>query len=371
MPISKGPLGYENWSAAQAGAPLRELFEVYLYSDATIVGEVVGTTGPYAFLNALAFTRRTPLAPVMALRIGVHLEWQSAPMTETDTTRYHGGSLADELAALASLALGIRLQAGGTIRDFYSEDQYGRPRADVNAPTLLPFATKARLRIPRAGGEHNIQERLPELLLAYAKLSPQDAVAIVRAARLYQNALWVAESQPELAWLLLVSALEAVATTVHVQSADPAELLATSNPQLADCLKATGGSDHLEEVARHLIPTMKSVSRFQTFVLNNLPEAPAERPPEYGRVNWSRSAMKRALSKIYDYRSRALHDGTPFPSPMSGPESHPSEVPFGRAIATSDAVWTKEDMPMLLHVFEYIAQRSLTKWWRTGGSIGG
>jgi hypothetical protein len=38
--------------------------------------------------------------------------------------------------------------------------------------------------------------------------APADQVALIRAARLHQDAVWIAEQEPELAWLMLVSALE-------------------------------------------------------------------------------------------------------------------------------------------------------------------
>jgi hypothetical protein len=38
--------------------------------------------------------------------------------------------------------------------------------------------------------------------------APADQVALIRTARLHQDAVWIAEQEPELAWLMLVSALE-------------------------------------------------------------------------------------------------------------------------------------------------------------------
>jgi hypothetical protein len=79
--------------------------------------------------------------------------------------------------------------------------------------------------------------------------------------------------------------------------------------------------------------------------------------------------MKRALKKIYDYRSRALHNGTPFPLPMCEcPTIHESifaEKPFALAYATSGGVWIADDIPMYLNTFEYIARNALINWWRS------
>ena len=43
---------------------------------------------------------------------------------------------------------------------------------------------------------------------AYYSAGPEKAIAIVRAARLYQQAVWVADDDPNLAFLWLVSAVE-------------------------------------------------------------------------------------------------------------------------------------------------------------------
>lgn len=79
--------------------------------------------------------------------------------------------------------------------------------------------------------------------------------------------------------------------------------------------------------------------------------------------------MKAALRKIYAYRSRALHSGTPFPNPMCrAPLRHrdgeiPEEIPAGLASGALGATWLAEDTPMLLHTFAHIARGALLNWW--------
>lgn len=41
----------------------------------------------------------------------------------------------------------------------------------------------------------------------------------------------------------------------------------------------------------------------------------------------------------------------------------PEEVPFGLAVSTLGGVWIKEDIPMLLHLFEHIVRGTLLNWW--------
>jgi len=73
------------------------------------------------------------------------------------------------------------------------------------------------------------------------------------------------------------------------------------------------------------------------------------------------------LRKIYDWRSKALHGGTPFPEPMCNPPFQQKdacfEKPIGLASQTKGATWVAADTPMCLHIFEYIVRHSLLNWW--------
>ena len=81
--------------------------------------------------------------------------------------------------------------------------------------------------------------------------------------------------------------------------------------------------------------------------------------------------LRASMNKIYDYRSRALHGGIPFPAPMCEPPysdeswDAPAETPLGLAAHRMGGVWVAKDMPLLLHTFEYMVRRVLLKWWAT------
>ena len=72
---------------------------------------------------------------------------------------------------------------------------------------------------------------------------------------------------------------------------------------------------------------------------------------------------------VYKYRSKKLHDGKSIPHPMCGPpdkdpgSSHFSEIFLAPLIGTGGAVWKKEDLPMNLHIYEYITRKTLINWW--------
>jgi len=60
--------------------------------------------------------------------------------------------------------------------------------------------------LPAVTGQHSMMAI--EEIKTFAALSPEQAIALGRAARLYQDALWLAESEPNLSWLMLVAAVE-------------------------------------------------------------------------------------------------------------------------------------------------------------------
>jgi hypothetical protein len=133
---SKGPFAYENWKMAQAGAPVQRIAEYPLFTDAHIVGGARDNYGPYQLLNILPLPPDAQLLlPVLVLRSESYLVYD-IDMSKTDTTRYHGGFLSDEIAAIVSLCLGIKIKAGGESRRFHpTGDPKGRPvgpRIDEN-----------------------------------------------------------------------------------------------------------------------------------------------------------------------------------------------------------------------------------------------
>jgi hypothetical protein len=366
--IARGPTGYENWRRAAQGATWLEAYEVPLYSDAHLTGQIEeAPERPYAFLNAVPITERHSLAHYLTMRVGVYEESTWSNMDETDTSRYHGGVLDDEISALLSLLMGARLRPGNVTRNFRPDDinPRGTPRAEFNTP-ILAYRRWQFPVIPRARGTHNINEHVA-LFDKYPLLGPAHAISLVRAARLYQDAIWVAELEPELAWLFFVSAVEVLATGFQVQSTNASDLLKLSNPKLAATVKEHGGNELLEKVSQHLHRHLRATGRFIDFLLTHLPEAPKDRPEKCFPISWDPDSMKTSFSKIYEYRSLALHDGTPFPSPMcTSPElgGFHCEAPAGSGYSSRDATWRAEDLPMLLCTFEYIVRGAILNWWR-------
>jgi hypothetical protein len=330
---SPGPALFENWRAALQNRDIIWAYECPLYSDAWFVGETI-TVGPYQLINTLAHASSNraggQVAPTLVLRVNLHVEREKPKMDKTDTSRYHGGWLSDEVAALAALAMGARVEAGPTSREFEpGADVRGKPIAHFGFGIPVLSQNKLGTILPWVMGRHSAED-LSWIAPAFDTDTRNEA-ALIRAARLYQDAIWIADSEPALSWLLLVSALETAA-------------------------------DRWRQSRR-------ATQKFVDFILNFLPPPPEKRPEEAYRVAWSPEFLKPSLQKIYDHRSKALHTGVPFPAPMCEPQigdrewPAPAERPACLAASAHGGVWLREDMPISLHIFEYIVRKVLQAWW--------
>jgi len=78
--------------------------------------------------------------------------------------------------------------------------------------------------------------------------------------------------------------------------------------------------------------------------------------------------LMKAFKTIYNLRSQALHAGIPFPAPICmRPRKMEAldpveEQPCSLGTSMRSAVWFSDDLPMHLHIFEYIVCNALIKW---------
>ncbi|MFC8658213.1 hypothetical protein ACFUCT_23880 [Streptomyces parvus] len=357
-----------SWNARrfmERGVARRKGAEFLLYSDSHFTGGLSIAVDPYVLTNCLGLPVAGHMGPALSLYLDDHFpDFDVQPMDKTDTEGWLNLTLDDEIACLLSLVAGVRLRSGGMVRRFEGEDLRGTPQfyghqtpdwTSTQRPTL-PTASQVDMGC------------LDGWLDRYFALGREDSVALVRAARQYRDALWVADTDPELAWLLLVSALEVIAGREALRDADPTELLLQIMPDLANQLLVAGGEDHLAAIAPYLVPIVKATARFLDCAETYHPEAPPVRPEEYAQVNWEWPSLKKSVAKVYGYRSSRLHGGVPFPSPLCQPPMPTGnaldERPSGTAAAAGNAAWLAKDLPMHLHTFGYIVRGCLLNWWQ-------
>ena len=362
----EGPPIYMNWLAMLKGNELISTHEYPLYSDAHVTGEI--DFGPYQFLHAVPIPVAGMVQPTIILRYDSYWAWRNPSWAKTDAERYHGGTPAQEIAALASLAVGVRFKAGDATRDFHpGDDPKGRPRATATRP--LPVLTIGNLHrwvLPRI-----IHGQRPLTLLQPVSILPNmnalDAITLVRAARLYQDALWLAESEPEFAWLLMVSALETAAVRWDSHAEAPITKLQTSKPDFFAYLSNLRDKAILSRVAEEMKNSLGVMRKFLNFIKEFRPPEPKDRPT-WWKIDWSDKELEKALKIVYDYRSKALHTGQPFPGPMCQPPPRLAgwitwaEKPGGD-VGMGGGFWKEKDLPIYLHTFEYITRGTLLNWW--------
>jgi hypothetical protein len=215
------------------------------------------------------------------------------------------------------------------------------------------------------------------LLRTYPTLDWETAREVARASRSYRQALWIADADSNLTWLLLVAAAETAANEwARLQrkpDATPRELLESLRPDFADRLRNAAGptADRvLDEVGATLIDVLKSQWKFLNFLVK-YGATPIEPRPKGFAIDWNPKSLKRLLGAIYTYRSLALHTSKPFPPPLCSPP-FPSEsldgAPAlgerpGGAAYTQGGLWTDDDLPMMLHTFEHIVRTAVLAWW--------
>jgi hypothetical protein len=369
-----GPDGWANWRPQRANAPSAGAVEFAGYTDAQLLEEQVDL-GPCRLLNTFGVAARqpgrVPLSLVVRMERHGVTDARVGSWEVTNTATWHGGGLDDEFAALVSLALGIRLQSGGLSRLFDpGGDARGRPVHYDHVPPYLPPPRRAPL-LPTITGPARLGEAA-ERLAGYPELTAAQANALVKAARAWQEAVWVADADPRQAWLRLVGALEAAAVQWHRSDRSPEEQLVATRPRLAHRLQRDAPAELYRWVAKDLAGVFKAADKFIDFTMAHLPDPPAVRPPEGFQVGWDR--MTEHLAAVYEWRSRDLHDGTPIPEPMCEPPHRidaaspaPSEVPLGVGTRRGNATWVTAGTsdtpgtPMLLHTFAYIVRSALLK----------
>lgn len=368
-----GPTFYVNLVyAGTDGATKNGGFEVTLFSDAHLTGGFESKSSPYTLINLVPVDRGGPrLRPAICLRVDNYLpdsDGTLPDMNKTQDNHFHGGQHYDEIAALLSLALGARVRASGVNRLFEDGgDVRGKPIAwywkdspvlafDSSRGTVLPCVSK-----PAAIGDGS-------RIASCASLTPDSATALVRSAMLYAHAIWVAEADPNQAWLYMVSAVETAANHWNKGKSAPEELLRFSHAGMCAKLDALH-PDAVAAIAPDMTRILGATKKFCDFLLAHLPTPPVTRPVEGMQLDYSVATITAAFRKIYSYRSRALHSGIPFPPPMydspyrATREEPYSEVPLGIASSSHGSTWTRADTPMTLHTFEYIARAAILKWW--------
>jgi hypothetical protein len=370
-----GPWAWRNARALIAGKSSWGTLEIACYTDlSSFALQIHEISGPYSILTPIdKYDRsfRIPRLPRMGLvlRIEQYLdhdpdEYIDRKWEEANAAIIPGGDGGDELAALISLILGIRLQSAGISRYFIpGDDPKGHP-CETNPPPYLPRLIGSATLLPYTGDDLYTKNRREavnsekvRLLDAYSRLTARQANALLTSARAYQEAIWIADGDPRQAWLRLVTAVEAVAQLIP--DIPEQARLRNADPDIYELISRTGNPELLARVTTRVADQSRSTAKFLEFIRTFGP-GPPRRRPKYGRLEWKN--VRKQLNQIYKFRSRDLHQGIPFPQQMCQP-------PGGLGNAQEIIAVIDGKPQMSLHTFEYIVRNSLQSWWREQSNI--
>lgn len=356
-------LSYKNLKQESEGKKIRCITEFYLYSDSRPTNEV-NDNSVYCFLNMLPRQSTLPsVEPSITVRVRWHSDINEMILsgTESYTKDYHGGWYNDEIAALSSLLLGVRFHAGSFTRRFdcYT-GELGHPQADYSLPPSLSFKNNVPI-VPSAVKDIDIG--ILKSLNRLHLITEKNFNYLIKSARSYQNALWICESSPNMGWLLLVSALECAADQWAKSKSSREERFKQAKPDLYKQLDTNELKHLIPIIAKEFSTSFGATKKFIDFCTHFLPDEPEKRP-EAGKIDWDVESLSKIFKKIYDYRSKALHGGQPFPEPMcSHPETWDGYAEMARPCSTLGGTWLAEDVPINLNTFNYMVHSILNKWW--------
>ncbi|WP_336998438.1 hypothetical protein [Leclercia sp. M50] len=357
-------LSFRNLKLLAEGSPKLSIVEFLIYSDSRFSDQVLTEQG-YSFLNMLAFSEDT-IAPTLTVRVdwAVDINKTIFSGTEPHTSDFHGGWFTDEIGALISLKLGIRAHAGSISRDFNCHSPtYGQPRSETNPPP--PILSNGKSLVVPSCRKRIAISNLDKINTIH-NLNEMDFNYLIKAARSFQDSLWICESSPNLSWLLLVSALETAAQQWDQSKITNIQRLKEAKPELMSTLESDAYRDLIPLIAEEFSSTLGAAKKFRDFCVHFLPDEPNDRP-EHGKIDWKKKNLRNIFNKIYELRSLALHTGQPFPYPMCcTPDKHfgiAEQAITSLATSTLGATWTPKEAPITLNIFVHMAHSILNKWW--------
>lgn len=204
--------------------------------------------------------------------------------------------------------------------------------------------------------------QLASLRLNQTRFGTRRVEPFMLACRLYYLALSLRHTDPSIGYITLVSAIEALSHDAPI----PTPTLEELNPPLALLVRERFPDGYAAIEQGILRRTRHIKRRFLAFTLEHLadlywndPTRPAEawarfRDPEH---------LKTYLSRIYDARSSALHEGIPFP-PSISLLNHNEEVPIGGRMRIGNREWEEREILPPFRAFERIVHHVLVEYLR-------
>lgn len=320
-----------------------ESLEYEIIADANITADL--DYGPYYFCmwdfaEEKSIVFRNGDKRKLCLRITFGLfgsDWNSA----SESGYSHGGGIADELVALSSLFLRRRLKLGPIVR-----------RND--RPMYLPKSTGWIDKQVVEG--HSSLRDLSDWLKLVEGLDTKYHLKFILSARLYHRALLLVEEEPDFAYLNLVSAIEVLCGDTDIGKVTLQDL----NTKLSGLVRSIDDESLKIEVEAEILKNNRFIKRkFVKFILDNLDENfwdEGERP-KIGKIE--STDLELLLGRIYDQRSKTLHEGDPFSPSVCHPPILGEEIDISLGEFQGDRIWKLKKFIPSVQFFERLVNHVL------------
>lgn len=259
---------------------------------------------------------------------------------------YHYGGVPGELVALASLFLRRRMRLGPLVR---MEDRpvVGKPK-------------KTMINEQLAMGRANLTDLAPWLKLT-AALAPEYQLPFILSAKRYSRALQFIETEPDIAYMELVCAVETLAQA-DIEG-DISIGLEDLNPKVAEVIRKIADPKLQKELCNTMRELVGAKKKFRMFVERyTAEEFWAESKPGRGRVTCTE--LKKSIDLIHGQRSNTSHTGQDFPPTVYLPPFLGEETPQALMMTSAQRRWKPKDYVPHVSFFERLAQHLITNFLR-------
>jgi hypothetical protein len=335
-----------NLVAAEGREPAEqpEVFEFEVYCEAPAHGEFRG--GPFSLVPWDAEPSPPGVRRSLLLTIANHLSGdESRVRAPTKAGFYHGVSMPAEFCALATVILRRRLGLGPVVRAH-------------DVPIRLSAGTRVRHN-PLAMGEIKLAE-LKAGVDALTQLREDYHQTFVLACRMYQEALAVIDDKPDIAYLLLVTAVEVFVAKMGRRTAE-ADLI----PELRDALAKVSDEQARKLLLGRILDLDRGIARnFVSCIVDLVGDEFWDQSPkistEKGRVD--RGELPELLRRIYGQRSKTLHEAEPFPPNIVDPPDGDAEIDRSEEVIVGERRWTHNQIIPYVRFFERLVQHVLVRF---------
>ncbi len=322
-------------------------YEYELHVDAWFIGEFIGD--PYEILlwelglHAEGEERKLILRIKEADSLSSYENYEST----RKNAYYHGGGIADEIVALASLFLRRRIKLIHLVR-----------QNDV--PRIISEKGYRWNDKELVSGETNLQT-LSDWFSLIEDLDEKYHQKFILSARLYHRSILMIEEDPDLAYLSLVSSIEALCQD-HPLKEEPN--LSEIYPELDYEIENLITDEQAKNRLRYLfLKKEKFISRrFVAFIIDYTDSEfwKYGNRPKYGKIE--ADELPKYLRNIYAQRSKTLHEGQAFPPIVLHPRSQNDEICCGLSLMHRGKKWNPSDYIPSIHFFERLVSHVLTNF---------